>query len=181
MNRRGFAAKMFGTVAAAVMATPIAKALGCQVTTSSCFSVPFAYGGLVDRDGKMMPGVASNEIRRGIFLCECYVTRDGVRYGGFGHNKIEDTHACAVLNLSMRDKGKSGEETALLLHPEILEILPVPKQDSGGRWISYPAGIRTDKPTFSAYDSIEWPVASRPWESGGFIPGKGWFREKNGA
>lgn len=30
-------------------------------------------------------------------------------------------------------------------------------------------------------NSIEWPVASRPWESGGFIPGKGWFREKNGA
>lgn len=35
------------------------------------------------------------------------------------HDTVQAAHKCAILNLAMRDRGYSVEETALLLHPEL--------------------------------------------------------------
>jgi hypothetical protein len=67
-----------------------------------------------------------NEIEKsahysGIFMCEAHVMKDGVRHNG-SHNSREDAHACAILNLAMRDKGMGAEEAVLQLHPDLKEF-----------------------------------------------------------
>lgn len=57
--------------------------------------------------------------------CGAKITRNGIDYVA-NHSSLQDARDCSLINLSMRDSGKSGEEAALALHPELGRMTEVP-------------------------------------------------------